>query len=64
MVMKKLEIITMTKEEYFKEYGSDYEDGMLWDYPLEELDHLLEDGTVEVYALIEGRLYETTMELE
>lgn len=33
-----------------------------WDYPLEEIDYLLEEHDGETFVLIDDRLYETVQE--
>ena len=56
--MKKLNIVTMTLNEYMKAYGEEYNDGNLFDYPIEELEYIMQDTDIEKVALIDGRLYE------
>lgn len=53
-----MQIIKMNMEEYLERFGLQYEDGELWDYPLEEMEYILENNECTKYALIENRLYE------
>ena len=53
-----------TLEEYMSIFGKDYENGNLWDFPIEEL----YDGSIEpqehmIYWVIEGRAYETALRI-
>lgn len=57
-----IRIIRMTEELYNTIYAKEIEEGSLWDYPVDELDHLLDDEENKVYALINGRLFETDFE--
>lgn len=43
-------MIAIKKSGKVKKYG--------WDYPIEELEYLLEEHDEEVFVLIDGRLYE------
>ena len=56
--MKNLEIIEMSEEKYFELYGEQYEDGDLWDYPLDEIEYIIHNTNIEKVALINNRLYE------
>lgn len=51
--------MSMGMEEYRANYGESYDNGELWDYPIEELDYLLDRNDEMVYVLIDGRIYET-----
>lgn len=55
---RQLKVIKMNKEDYFKKYGDAYEEGNLFDYPFNEIDHIINDTDIEVVALIEDRLFE------
>lgn len=55
---RSITIVTMTIEEYRDKYANEYDDGNLFDYPLNELDHVLEDTDIEKLAFIDKRLYE------
>lgn len=57
--MKVLKVYKITEEEYERTLfskGIDKED--LWDYPLEEIEHIVNDTDIEEVALIGDRLYE------
>lgn len=56
--MKDIRIIKMTMEEYLATYKEEYESGEVWDYPLEELEYVIENSECKKVALIENRLYE------
>lgn len=56
--MRKIQIQKMTIKEYMDKYGIQYEEGELFDYPLDELDYIIEDTDIEKLALIDDRLYE------
>lgn len=63
--MEGLLIVDMEREMYKTIFGYDYECGILWDYPLEELDYLQEEHEGMIFArLDDGRLYETDMGIE
>lgn len=52
-------VMGMKKSDYMEKYGEDYNNGNLWDFPIEEL----LDGTIDInedicYWLINGRCYE------
>lgn len=56
-------VLGLSKTEYMASFGGSYDDGELWDFPLEEL----LDGTIDIneeiyYYLINGRCYETTLD--
>lgn len=55
---REIKVIQMTVVEYMKNYKEEYEEGNLFDYPLDELDHIVNDTDIEVVALIGDRLYE------
>lgn len=55
---REVKVIQMTIVEYMKSYKEEYEEGNLFDYPLDELDHIANDTDIEVVALIGDRLYE------
>lgn len=55
---REVKVIKMSMEEYMKNHREEYEEGNLFDYPLEELDHIVNDTDIEVVALIGDRLYE------
>ena len=56
--MKELKIIEMSEEKYFELYGEQYEEGDLWDYPLDEIEYIIHNTNIEKVALINNRLYE------
>ena len=56
--MRKIQIQKMTIKEYMDKYSIQYEEGELFDYPLDELDYIIEDTDIEKLALIDDRLYE------
>lgn len=56
--MRKIEITKMSEKEYMDNYGYEYSEGNLFDYPLEELDYIITDTDIEKLALINNRLYE------
>lgn len=63
--MEGLMIIDMEREVYSAIFGYDYECGMLWDYPMDELGYLVEGHSGMIFArLNDGRLYETDMGIE
>lgn len=57
--MRILKVYKMNSNDYDRALfirGHDKEE--LWDYPLEEIDHILNDTDIEEVALIGDRLYE------
>ena len=56
--MRKISIQNMDLEKYMSMYGYDYNEGNLFDYPIEELDYILNDTDIANLALIDNRLYE------
>ena len=63
--MKGLLIVDMEREVYRDIFGYDYECGILWDYPMDELGYLAEEYNGMIFArLKDGRLYETDMGIE
>ena len=56
--MRKISIQTMNLDEYMSKFKYEYNEGELFDYPLEELDYILSDTDIESLALIDNRLYE------
>lgn len=55
---KRLTIITMALEDYMDNCGEEYEEGNLFDYSIEELEHIMYHTNISKVALIDGRLYE------
>lgn len=55
---REVKVIKMSIEEYMENHREEYEEGNLFDYPLDELDHIVNDTDIEVVALIGDRLYE------
>ena len=58
--MRVLKVYKMTKEEYERVMFANMILGKedLWDYPLEEIEHIVNDTDIEEVALIGDRLYE------
>lgn len=57
--MKKLVVYQMNKEEYERTlFAKKIDKDELWDYPLDEVDHIINDTDIEEVALIGDRLYE------
>lgn len=55
---REVKVVNMTLEEYMKGHKDEYDEGNLFDYPLEEIDHILNHTEIEAVALIGDRLYE------
>lgn len=55
---KQIKIIELKLEEYLAEYGLEYTEGHLFDYPLSELPYIMEETDINHLALINNRLYE------
>lgn len=53
-----IKIVKMSLEKYLSEFGLEYDEGNLFDYPISELDYIMNDTEIEVLALIGNRLYE------
>lgn len=57
--MRILKVYQMNKEEFERViFAKELDKDELWDYPLDEIDHLLNDTDIEEVALIGDRLYE------
>ena len=48
----------MALEDYMDNCGEEYEEGNLFDYSIEELEHIMYHTNISKVALIDGRLYE------
>lgn len=55
---RNVNIKIMTKEEYMKLYEKDYNDGTYFDYPLDELEYIIQHTEINNLALIDNRLFE------
>lgn len=55
--MKQITIVKMTSEEYQKYVNED-----AWDFPLSEIEYLLETHSGETFALVDNRLWEVSLE--
>lgn len=55
---RKIKIIQLTLEEYLAEYGLEYTEGHLFDYPFSELDYIIDETEINYLAIIGSRLYE------
>lgn len=55
---RNVSVVIMSLKQYYKKYGMDYKNGDLTDYPLEELDYIIQDTDIEKVALIGNRLFE------
>lgn len=53
-----VQVVIMDQEEYMEKHGEEYDKGELWDYPLEELEHIIVDTDINKVALIDDRLFE------
>lgn len=56
-IIKKKEVMNMRKFIVITDNGNVASEG--WDFPLEEIDYLLEEHNGEVFILKNGRLWET-----
>ena len=55
---REVKVIKMTKEAYMNQYGNEYNEGNLFDYPFNEMDHIVNDTEITVVAFIDDRLFE------
>lgn len=55
---RNVNIKIMSKKEYMNLYGQEYNDGTYFDYPLCELEYIIESTEINNLALIENRLFE------
>lgn len=55
---RKINIVKIKLEEYLALYGTEYDEGNLFDYPFEELDYIVNETDINNLAIIGNRLYE------